>query len=57
MPEKRQIFEPTNEFCELMKKNLILSLFKMDLPQIDIAKKLHMDIHAVNDFLKGIKKQ
>ncbi len=40
----------------LIKKLLILELFKLGVPQVDIGKKLRVDTHTVNDFLKGVKK-
>jgi hypothetical protein len=40
----------------LIKKLLILELFKLGVPQTEIGKKLKTDIHAVNNFLKGVKK-
>jgi hypothetical protein len=57
MAKKNQQLEPIEELCDLMKKTLILNLFNMNVPQADIAKKLHTDLNAVNEFLKGIKKK
>ncbi len=54
---KSKTIEPLFELCELLKKSLILSLFKMGVPQSDIGKKLHINTKSVNDFLKGIKKE
>ena len=48
---------PESETQNLLKKLLILELFKLDVPQAAIAKKLKMDILVVNDLLKGIKKK
>ena len=57
MTKRRKIVEPIDEVCDLMKKSLILSLFDMNLSQVEISKKLHMDLNAVNEFLKGLKKK
>lgn len=40
----------------LLKKLLILELFKLGVPQTEIGKKLRTDITTVNTFLKGVKK-
>lgn len=39
-----------------IKKLLILELFKLGVPQTEIGKKLKIDVHTVNNFLKGVKK-
>jgi hypothetical protein len=57
MAKKKQALQPIEELCELTKKTLILSLFNMNVPQVEIAKKIHMDLNVVNEFLKGIKKK
>ncbi|MFA6285213.1 MAG: hypothetical protein WC643_01640 [Parcubacteria group bacterium] len=57
MAKKKQSVEPIDEVCELLKKTLVLSLFEMNVSQAKIAKKLRMDTHIVNDFLKGLKKK
>lgn len=54
---KKQSTEPVSEVRDLLKKMLILNLFSMNFSQIEIAKKLHMDSHVVNEFLKGLKKK
>jgi hypothetical protein len=41
----------------LLKQLLILRLFELGVTQGNIAKKLRVDIHFVNEFLKGIKKR
>ena len=46
-----------SEHIELLKKLLILELFKLRVPQKDIAKKLKMKLETVNGFLKGTHKQ
>lgn len=56
MANKKQISDPIENISDLIKKQLILELFKMNVSQIEIGKKLRLDTHAVNDFLKGIKK-
>ncbi len=45
-----------SEIRSLLKKLLILRLFELGVPQGVIAKKMKMDIKAVNEFLKGIKR-
>lgn len=57
MARKKQPTEAIGEVRDLLKKELILNLFKMGVSQVEIAKKLHMDIRAVNEFLRGIKKK
>lgn len=56
MAKKKLSTDPIEETRDLTRKFLILELFKMNVPQVDIAKKLRMDINTVNEFLKGIKK-
>lgn len=48
--------DPIEEVRDLLKNQLILSLFSLNVSQGDISKKLHLDKHAVNALLKGIKK-
>ena len=57
MTKKKQTTEPIDEIRDLLKKTLILRLFDINVSQVEIAKKLRMDIHAVNEFLKGLKKK
>lgn len=57
MTKKKQTMEPIDEVRDLMKKLLILNLFEMNVPQVEISKKLRMDLNAVNEFLKGLKKK
>ena len=57
MPRNKRINDPIAELKDVMKKLLILKLFDMGVSQPEIAKKLHMDLNAVNNFLKGVKKQ
>lgn len=40
----------------LLKKLLMLELFKLGVPQAEIGKKLKMNLATVNAFLKGCKK-
>lgn len=56
MAKKKQNIDPIVEVKDLIKKQLMLELFNLNLSQGEIAKKLRMDVHAVNDFLKGLKK-
>ncbi len=53
----KKIYESGEEINDLVKKLIILELFKMGVPQADIGRKLHLDIKFVNSFLKGIKKK
>lgn len=46
----------SNEDTELLRKLLILELFKLRVPQNIIARKLKINVVTVNAFLKGIKK-
>jgi hypothetical protein len=41
---------------DLLKKLLMLELFKLGVPQQQIGKKLKMNIVVVNAFLKGIQR-
>jgi hypothetical protein len=45
-----------NEVADLLKKVLILELFKLGVPQGEIGKKLKMQKMVVNAFLKSVKK-
>lgn len=56
MAKNKQNRDPLEEVRETLKSILVLELFKLNLPQVEIAKKLRMDLNAVNAFLKGIKK-
>lgn len=46
----------SSEDTELLKKLLILELFKLKVPQNNIARKLKINVATVNALLKGIKK-
>ena len=48
--------DPIEEVKDLLKKHLILKLYFLNLSQTTISKKLHIDVHTVNNFLKGIKR-
>lgn len=56
MKKNKQIPNSIDDIRDLIKKLLILELFKLDMSQIEISRKLKIDNHAVNSFLKGIKK-
>lgn len=56
MTSTKQGAESNAEIPNLLKKSLALQLFEVNVPQAAIAKKLKMDLNAVNRFLKGIKK-
>lgn len=57
MVKKKQSIDTIEEIKDLIKKQLVLDLFNFNLSQGEIAKKLRMDIHTVNEFLKGLKKK
>jgi len=57
VPAQRKDDELNSELRTLLKKQLVLQLFELSVPQVEIAKKLKVDIRFVNDFLKGIKKR
>jgi len=56
MAKNKQNRDPLEDVRETLKSILVLELFKLNVPQVDIARKLRMDLNAVNAFLKGIKK-
>lgn len=56
MAKNKQNRDPLEEVRETLKSILVLELFKLNVSQVEIAKKLRMDLNAVNAFLKGIKK-
>jgi hypothetical protein len=56
MATKKQTDDPNAETRNLLKKLLILRLFELRVSQGNISKKLKVDIHVVNEFLRGIKK-
>ena len=57
MAGRKQTDDPNSEIRNLLKKTLILRLFELGVSQGDISKKLRIDVHAVNEFLRGIKKR
>jgi len=56
MAKNKKTVQPIDEVRDLLKKFLILELFKMGTTQAEIGKKVRMDLAAVNTFLKSIKK-
>jgi hypothetical protein len=54
MAGKKQADDPNSEVKGLLKKLLILRLFELGVSQGAMSKKLRIDVHLVNDFLKGI---
>lgn len=56
MASKAQSDDPIAEVRNLLKKLLILRLFELRVSQGDIAKKLKVDVHTVNEFSKGVKR-
>lgn len=57
MLKNKRTLQPLDEVRDLLKKFLVLKLFEMSVSQADIGKKLRMDLAAVNNFLKGIKRE
>jgi predicted transcriptional regulator len=57
MAPKKQAADQNAEIASLLKKLLALQLSAMGVSQGGIAKKLKMNLNAVNEFLKGIKKE
>ena len=47
--------DPVFEVTTLLKRLTILQMFQLGVAQGVIAKKLKVDVHFVNDFLKGIR--
>jgi len=58
MPKKNT--KPSSDASEgdagILKKLLILELFKLGVPQAEIGKKVKMNLKAVNVLLKGCKR-
>jgi DNA-directed RNA polymerase specialized sigma subunit len=57
MARNKKIIEPMNEVIDLLKKLLILELFKMNVSQAEIGKKLGIATITVNKMLKGVNKE
>ena len=57
MKNKKILQDPISELNDSIKRLLVLELFKLNVPQLEIAKKLHIDINFVNNFLKGAKRK
>lgn len=57
MAAKKRSSGDTSEIADLLKKNLVLQLFQLDVSQATIARKLKLSVNVVNDLLKGIKKR
>ena len=55
MPEQEE--RESEVQTELLKKILMVELFKLGLPQGEIGKKLKIKTVTVNSFLKGIKRK
>jgi DNA-binding CsgD family transcriptional regulator len=55
MANGRKIEVDSGADSAILKKLLILELFKLGATQSQIAKKLQMSTKGVNTFLKGIK--
>lgn len=47
--------EPILELNDSIKRLLVLELFKLNIPQAEIGKRLHVDINFVNSLVKGVK--
>jgi hypothetical protein len=57
MARNKRIIEPMDEVIDLLKKLLILELFKMNVPQAEIGKRLGIATGSVNKMLKGVSKE
>lgn len=57
MVKNKKPIDKIDEINDSLKKILILKMFEMNVPQVEIAKRVHTDLNAVNSFLKGINKQ
>ena len=57
MAKRKAQLDPIVEIASLLKKLIILRLHELGVPQGAIAQKLRVDVHSVNDFLKGTKRQ
>jgi plasmid maintenance system antidote protein VapI len=57
MAKRKAQLDPIVEVASLLKKLTILRLHELGVSQGAIAQKLKVDIHSVNDFLKGTKRQ
>jgi hypothetical protein len=55
MPENTGVHQEDAQ-VDLLKKLLMLELFKLGVPQSAIGKKLKIKTEAVNGFLKGLKR-
>jgi hypothetical protein len=56
MPKNTQTTQDVNGTVDLLKKSLMLELFKLGVSQEDIGKKLKTQKVTVNAFLRGVKK-
>ena len=54
---KKTNADPTGDQLDILKKLLIVELYKLKVPKHDIAKKLKINNDAVSNFLKGAEKQ
>lgn len=52
----RKGISSTEEVADLLRKLIIIELFRGDVPQSEIAKRLSISINTVNAFLKNFKK-
>lgn len=57
MAKQKVKVDPMNEIKDLIKMQLVLDMFSLNISQGEISRKLHMDINVVNKFLKGFKKK
>ncbi len=56
MRTKSRPSKSDSELTDLLKKILAVQLFQLGVPQVIICKRVGLSINAVNDLLKGIKK-
>ncbi len=48
--------EQSSQLKDAINSLIVLELFKLNISQTEIAKRLHIDIHTVNNLLKGANK-
>lgn len=57
MSKMKQNAASIDDLRDLMRKLLVIELFKLDLTYVEIAKRLKMNKNVVTDLLKGIDKK
>lgn len=54
--KQNSVTEQSPQLKDAINSLIVLELFKLNISQTEIAKRLHIDIHTVNNLLKGAKK-